>query len=250
MATIFQKTPTGQCLVLDAREGLTYPFNLGDWNEIRVGVELSMVTINSGNGFNTPYYTETASANAMTNSFFMGFRDTGSLFPNPVSGMYIGFVPRNNFPVNVTTSDVRISRTTNGNLPMGYISGGTSFVTTVDNDSRCVYIGSQAAVTGTTAYAARHGFQVTLVNKGTTGQQVQLNTFNNGASYVTPNPSGLRSFMSAMTNVISGSYFYLTAGGPSGGQGAALDFPNAFFLYNPFLGNMIRIHDIVIEKYG
>ncbi len=250
MATIFQKTTTGQCLVLDTRESLTYPFNLGDWSEIRVGVELSMVTINSGNGFNTPYYTETASSNSYNNSFFMGFRDTGSIFPNTVSGTYIGFVPMNNFPINVITNNQRIERTTNSNTPMGYISGGTTYITTLDNNSRCVYVGSQSAVTGSSLYAAQHGFRVQIQNKGTTGQRMLLDTFNNTTTYVTPNASGLRSFMSAMTNTTSGIYCYLTAGGPSGGQGAALDFPNAFFIYNPFLGNLIRIHTLEIEKYA
>lgn len=245
MSTVFQKTATDVCEVLDPREGLTVPFDLGNWSEIRVGVELSYVA-NTG-GFNVvPPADEASAGTSFTNSFIMGFRSTGSVFPDPVSGFHIGIVP--GFAVSSFISEGRIRRTAPGNNEVGVTYGGTTTAqaTTPGNPS-CVYVGG-TSVAGTTLYAGQQGFRVRLTGQGTSGQFMMLDVFNNATAYVTPSVTGLRAFMSAGTITASGAYYPLTTTLTT--PGVPLQFPNAFFIYSPFLTGSLRVHTIVIDRYA
>lgn len=246
MSTIFQKTATDICQVLDSREGLTYPFDLGNWSEIRVGVELSYIAT-TGAGYNTPPVSdETQGGTTLTNAFLMGFRNTGTLFPDTVNGLHIGFVPAN--PETMSVSEGRIRQASFSRLPIGIVLGAVSAISnTLDSTSRTVYIGGSSA-SAATQYAAQHGFRVRLTGQGSSGQFMQLDTFNNTTNYVTPSVTGLRQFLSTAAASVSGAYYPLTSGFvyPAG----PLTFPNAFFLYAPFLSGSIRIHTIVADRYA
>lgn len=246
MSVLFQKTLVDVCQVLDSREGLTYPFDLGNWSEIRVGVELSYIAI-TGAGYNTvPGFDEAQGGTSLTNSFLMGFRNTNTTFPDTTNGFHIGFIG-NNLSVSALISEGRIRRTPAAHLPIGIILGPTTVAVDLDSSSRTVYTAGTSA-SAATVYAAQHGFRVRLTGQGTTGQFLTLDTFNNTTAYVTPSVTGLRAFMGVAANSVSGAYYPLTSGFVS--NGGPLTFPNAFFLYSPFLSGSLRVHTLIVDRYA
>lgn len=249
MATIFQKTATDNCIVLDSRESLTYPFSLGNWSEIRLGIEMSIVAITGG--YNTVGTDETVGGTSQTNSFYFGFKNTGTLFPDTISGFFVGVIP-NGVGANYTAApgglNGRLSQASTADLNWGIQSGSTSRVgPLLDTSSRHIWAGGDS-VANSTLYCSRQGLRVILISGNTTNQFLQLDTFNNSTTDYTPNITGLRSFMDLMANSSSGTYQFLTNGFVGGG--APLPFPNAFFIYNPFISNQIRIHTLVVERYA
>lgn len=260
MSTVFQKTATDNCLILDSREGLTVPFDLGNWNEIRVGVELSYIAT-TGGGYNiAPLVDETQGGTSFTNSFFLGFRGTGTPFPDTVSGFYLGMIGNNTNPVTESANGAgadaaggRVRVVSFGGLPMGCFYQGTFATQSFGNNSRCVGMAG-AAASAATQYADQQGFRVRLTGQGTSGQFMQIDCFNNNngsfavATHVTPSVTGLRAFLSSMPNVVSGAYYPLTSGFVS--PGGPLQFPNAFFIYSPFLTGSVRLHTLVIDRYA
>lgn len=250
MSTVFQKTLIDTCLVLDSREALTCPFDLGNWSEIRVGVELSYVS-STGAGYNiVPGADEHQAATVLTNGFLMGLRNTGTPFPDNVSGVYLGFVPTatNTHGIAARISEGRIiDDFINTFLPVGMINGPAIVTNLSNSTSKCVYIGG-TSVSGTTNYAAQQGIRIRMTGQNTPGQYMMIDVFNNTLNYVTPNVTGLRFFLSNMPNVASGFYGPLTNTFTS--NGTPLAVPNAFFVYSPFQSGILRVHTIIVDRYA
>jgi len=90
MATVFQKTTSDKCLILDAKEALIYPFDVGNWTEIRMAVGLSLTTAASNNG---TAIAENNSFTTASSGFYFGIKNSSNAnLPGVTGAIYAGSV--------------------------------------------------------------------------------------------------------------------------------------------------------------
>jgi len=262
MATVIQKTPfvgvTGQCLVLGTRERLIYPFNLGDYSEIRMGMFWSTT---SGSADNTIVVNnDTVAQNSTYNQIYFGFSNfnTGAYVPGEVNGYdYIGTVGRyNTQPCGIygDSSNVQFVGGANGGggltlFKMGItdLTGACSIASGFDNngldfDMKCPSVDQ----TGATQFAGFFGLR--LFTSGSKAYGIQR--FTNGGTYSSNVTTAALRTNVANLGTSRGTICtgFMTSGGVEAANRMML--PNAIYIYTPMMNTRLRIHNLVVERYA
>jgi hypothetical protein len=270
MATIIQKgilnsTGSSNILVLDPREMYVQKFDLGDWNEIRVGLAMSVTAATTDN---SPYVIESLPASStpdLRNSYMFGlFSGEPAYFPKPGSS-FVGVVGSTTGQILQFKDDIssitaiadatsfgdsryRIATTVNENYKLAYTSPFAQNSTFNIGSTRNRYTGLlETGIITTMSFSVK--------NKGQSGQYIDIirdSNANKAGSALTwfytdlsaQKLSQLNSLISA--SAATGIYYNSTMNE----TGSPIDIPNNFLIYFPFYNNKLRIHSLLIEKYS
>ena len=241
MATIFQKTTSlglDNTLVLDSREALLYPFDLGnDWTEIRMGMFVSMTDSSSNNG---KYNDEGVNNNSFKNAAYFGLKDSSLTFPSLVGTSFIG-------------SSTRIGNNTtisNASNYLDFQGGSIRFLVndqiSTSNTNLPLYLGTSAIGTGASNFAGFFGFRIRYNESAKIISGSCFSTLNN---YVTDtSTTQARVLIGQLPNETANITGYFTSNLTA--TGSAISRPSAAFVYFPFYLNKFRIHNICVERYS
>lgn len=289
MSTIYQKT-NKKTLILSPKECLIYPFDLGDWSQIRIGIECYLTASSGFNFTGEPYHVNRSSNTNPENAFFFGIINTGDgtgLYPFRSGVTFIGlsagmsgysypFSPCDWFickqiqsarvPTQIADSFLSGNGVNNRIYNKVIISNDTSFNSANSNSSSagnqdptfCIN-NSGALDSVSTNYVYRNGLLINVFNRGISGLQSgsvfhAVGTTVAGNTYSDPSINGLRSFLSTMeTLAINSQKTFSVTGALTSNlsvTGTALPLPNSFFINNPFPNLNITISNLLIEKYA
>lgn len=250
MATICQVitgNATGNnALILDPRERLIYPFNIPNYNEIRVGMFFSFVGVTGGN--NSMVTDDQVTIFGQSTRMFWGLcnADTGVLVYPGTSG---GF----DFFGEVLGLNGGLARNDTTSIAV-FCQPGIN-----QNGRYAVYDATGAAfsdsVTPTTTYCpittggsgAFWGFQYMLnPNNSYSGL---VFTYGSATPFLDTSIPNLRTQINTRGTAY-GSYStgWWTSGRSPGAS--AMQRPNSLYIYNPMLNSRMRIHALAVEKYA
>ncbi len=251
MALIYQKFGADQLLLLDSREALVYPFNVGNWSEIRCAVAVSF-TDTSGNNNIPP--TTTIPTNSPKNAFHFGLKNSGQQFILGANCSFWGYST--------------LGKAAGSNATCFVNNGGGSTAITVQDDAAGYYIftnnttcfasgqnggvGFQTAQplssqTGTTNFAVINGLKF-ILNGNTYNGTFFSDNANNQAGTNVVDITGMRLAAASLGHNAGGGTGFWTSNGTI--TGTALPAPNALFIYMPFFDIRMRIHALLIESYA
>lgn len=255
MATIFQKTISDECLILEQREAFYYPFYVGNYQEVRAGFYFSAT---STSGDNTPYNFETADAGSLVGSMFIGFAKSGQganyVLPGTTGLIFCGLKNQggNCSYLGPQGDIIWISPTCQSATPFfgciltNYLSSGfdsiqDDTVTGVNNTGGVIFLPQDPTLD--TGYASYFGISLNF-----SGNQFQF-SMSNDANFVTDMEiSGLRNRLETFPNYQLAGTGYFTSG--FNNTNNIIDKPDSLFLYFPFYNNKIRIHALTVERYS
>lgn len=241
MATIFQKITGDNCLILDPREALIYPFNFGsEWTEIRMSMYASLC---AASGDNTPPPLNTLADTSASNKFYFGFKTNNNIFPQSPNTLFIGSM--------IPQAEGTLVSTQAGNLfrVVGSVSNGMSFVYNYNNDftNEGPMGNTFLTPTGIALNSGYFGFYATKLCITSNGIYSGTNGVISISTNPTPSIAALRSDTSD-GNVYGAlkTGFYTTNGTSTG---AIAPKPDAIFIYFPMYDSRLRIHNLLIEKH-
>lgn len=240
MATIFEKLPASgdKCLVLEPKESYFCPFNLGDWNEIRLTAALSYTNVASNNTSWTDEGFTYSSGSAWPNGFFMGVA-TSNFVPER-TGNFIGIMPD-----GVTRSTLLFSSLG------GIFFGGVNTYYAGMRSNRdivaplaggVILMSSPLSATGSGAYAGATTIGIKIENRNLPNQSFAVARKNN---YEISDVS-IEKLKTYSTAIVNGDY----STGIFSKNSTPFEIPSGVYIYSPFVDNKIRIHSLVIEKYA
>lgn len=226
MAIVYEKIPdVDQCVILDNREAVLYPFDLGDWSEIRIGVMMSLIGNSSDNVIGV--IEDIGSNPVPQDKAYFGIKSSGQSYPLQDDICFVGIAGALNG--NVSVGAFGIEQVYNSVL-----SGTDGMQTTFGANSR-MRLEVSSSVTGESTYSQYFSLKVN-----------RSGNFYSGAWDSQSNGSFTHSDVS--TNYLrglirQGDYIFPSTGSmPSGGM-------NNIFLYLPFLNNRVRVHNLIVERF-
>jgi len=265
MAIIFEKVPASgeKCLILEHGESLVYPFNISDWEEIRVAVALSLTNSYQSNGAIQNETIDYINRYDYTKNLYIGIKSNNEFYPNPQKCSYIGvgsesemgpYYSTYNIDIQVNSGAyVNITNTVPIIMPSG--SANVPFSTYIQN----TLLPDEFYQSGSGLYFCNLFFlKIKIKDKGKPNQSYYFATQNHDRDIVNDNSMPIYSTqfpsLEQMRKFLSNSYFpsfntgYFTSNLTSSGIPSPI--PDAFYISNPFILNRIRIHGILIEKYA
>jgi len=263
MATIFERVPASgeKCLILDSKESLTYPFDFGDWEEIVVCAALSLTDEFSSNGVAQEERLNNVKLTDYSSSMYFGIKSNNQFYPDPQKCSYIGIGPYQSYQPDA----IKVEQD-NNYWKIKYSDGFSPLVVPSGaiNSQPLTYafldmvLPSTFNQTGSnTNFCNLCGLKIRIKNKGTSNQSYSVAMYRNTSQQNSFYPSleNMRSISKNLINQLEGIEFTPT---PDTGfftttfnnSGIPAPIPDAFYLYNPFILNRLRVHGILIEKYS
>lgn len=286
MATIYQKLVTGgmydQCLILDQFEGIQYklPNEVKDWNEIRIGLMLSITTHDDNNA--QPPKLNSISSLTFTpeNSPWIGLKTNNQSLPCKDNTAFIGIgYPASSFSLNSSDDlnrywyNFRVDSTDSLVFMMGsgvYPNSSYKYSLSYSRSSTapCAqglipWISGVAGTSPASLFCMRF-------TRTSGGNAINWNYSRNGnendmyipmTSTADTSIHNLRQYMSTfgsqfaeyaiLSKVPSSQQYHadpFTSDGTMSGVG--IPNPDSFFIYWPFPNNRLRIHNFCVEKYA
>lgn len=246
---------TGAMLILEPRERLIYPFNIGDYSEVRFGLYWSWTSAHSGD--NVPPPTETISSTTPLLTPFIGLcnYNTGTLgFPGQSNGFdYVGWYGG--------TASLEFQGGTTLNYNWGNGSFGRGQFAFVSDQTGWAINGNSYftfSLFNTTAF----GVPISTCSDVTCGNKflsrilfptaTQVGLQGSSASSPTSDTSvqNLRAQLATFGNPYPTQIMYFPWASGGSGSPHPLMRPNALFIYNPPLNARMRIHAIAVERYA
>lgn len=268
MATIFQKsalTGVDQCIVLNSQEGYTMSITgVGNWNELRISALLSYCGIS---GFNSNIYTESLGNTTPKAGWYWGLGTfTSSNLPLTSGCNFVGVSTYPN-----TSNSTQIFFYSNASSVTYHFDGVDLYYlasnnTNSTNSVNINQIGNSNASfpcfppygnTGNSNYCAPNSLIFKMTGQNQTGQSIFCySNFDEVGGVPTLNSYGdLFSLRLSSINLnhtgTAGSNlanFYWTTGFVA--TGGPLPIPNTMFIYSPFFYNLLRVHNVIIEKFA
>jgi len=243
MATIFPKVNTilgfDNTLVLDHREALLYPFDVGnDWREIRVGMFVSIV---GSTGDNSTYNDESVANTSNLNRGYIGIKNNNTIFPGASGSNYIGASNGLNQPVNILNANNFI------NFNGASVQIAADNITNTRAASADTYVGTRLVGTQLINYAAFYGLRVWYNPANNIMSGVMIHHPN--SYYTDTSITTLRVLTtSPPTQTTPPTTGYFTSDLTI--SGSPLSRPEAVFVYFPFFTDKFRIHSLLVERYA
>ncbi len=259
MATIITKNASGAAIVLNQKEALLYPFNLGSWTELRFGM---FIAATSSNDTNAQYTNEQLNANAAQNGFYVGLVtniDPNNLLPYGNTQNFIGVGAPTGVGGSVWNTQINDNRINsqagNGNLN-GFVTVSGKFQVFQDAlnagtsaNLNKIYIPDKSNITGDVGFASFYGLKIVANNIGSTFQTFDVSSTNNSdGTFTNVSIDNLRSLLSnfnSPTNITGLRWnreMSITGGSP-------LPLPSGLLIYFPLSQNRLKIYAIDIDKY-
>ena len=238
MPTFYQKTPaSGQnCLILEPGEALIYPFDFGDWQELRLSVFTSMTTIDDDNKKGISESIDSQFIPRLI--FWFGAKDNSEILPYTSGSIFAGF--------SSAVLDGAFDRYTQINTDNNIIEG--NFNGYVSLSGKSIY-GAKSG--GTRFYSFTHAGHLPTGFAGF--NSIGLKRTGNYLGYM-----GYRSQDGALgyTDVSIDNLrklnksFSITYNTGSSTIALAYLPPelNCLFLWSPFTFNRIRVHSLLVEQ--
>jgi hypothetical protein len=242
MAIIADRGISGdKMLILGPQESLFFPFDFGDdWTQIRAGIYYSAVGLTGSNSARTSESVQ----ETKDRSFLWGFTyspDNSLPFSN-TNNIYIGRQGED-VSISVATSVMTVPPRRSVLITGGItgqrspsVMGGTAIYFSPSSD---------ATGSGAGGYANINFIRLDINNQNkvfSSSYALSTSTQPNVSS-----PSLRSQIVSASWTTTLTGYYTTTSGDPNASM---LTKPNKVLLHNPMLQNRLRIHNIVIEKYG
>jgi hypothetical protein len=241
MATIFLKE-TGSngdgfnCVVLEPREALLYPFDFGTgWKSVSAAVLFSFCGLSGNNSI--PAY-ELVTYNASNYSkVFIGFTSYENPFPFSTNNVYFGYDDHLNFPSVLGNSQL-------GLASCSVVASSGNRKDTMANIGTHFSIGTMSGYTGQFDYMNSIKFKMSIdpVSYASTGY---LDTHNNPRYHTINSKTVMEEVLNtAFPNSSNTDYFTHN----NTATGYRYPRPNAFIIYSPFVNNKMRIHGLLIRQ--
>lgn len=237
MAKIYAKpiaTGTDKCLILDPREAIIYPFNIGDWTEARLGFFVSMChTI----GDNTNAVNESVNADNPSNAWAIGLKNNDTNLPISSGAKFWGICPS-------TVTSINVSATNASGAHRTIVADGSTIIGTSASFHGNMYLNPGATLTSGFAYFL--GLKFNITNKGLATQTVGMQYDSKATTYSDTSISALRARLVGFApDSASGSSGLAWNTGTE-----AKAIPDTIFMRFPFANNRIRIHSLLIERFA
>lgn len=268
MAVIYEKyAPSGDnCLILGLKEALVYPFDVGDWNQLRVAVAYSLTTpntpgeLNNNNelvtssdiSVNTDGSAQTCMFFGLTNAF--GINNLGNSGYNFVG---IGTPPNPGWGVRSASASIQMVSTQRTNSLVAFTTIGSGWQHDPTNMNSTTAFSSlnppyftlpSSLMTGDETYAGVYSLRFYRNNPNQAFENFQLESY---TIYNIPNttPEYLQLANSQSSTATHTGLRWNYERNIDGGN--PLPTPNNFIFYSPFTSDYrFRIHSILIEKYA
>lgn len=246
MAYIYAKN-SGHCWIIGPQESITYPFNLGNFREIRMGGFFSVVSSGTGN-FNSIYNIDTGHTNCPQGTFYVGFKDSGNSLPGLGGSSFVGIGKKS------TDSTCLITNVLPSASYLGFgVTNGAGNFTTIDTLGNTIFFNSQAQAgiqitTGNldSNFASFWGISLGIINNVFTGMAL-FDSTNFYTDVSTGNLSRLINNPPNVSNFITG---FFTTGNVNTTGFASFPIPQALYIYFPYLNNQLRIHALDVERFS
>lgn len=246
MALIYQKLVTDKTLILDPREYVMRPFDLGaDWTEIRFG--FFWTPVQSGNDNLEPAGNEVIAINNAQDWITAGFKDSATTaLPGQATAFFLGHIGWNNVnPGQCSLVDLGATWRIGGSntATTGHLAGYDGV--TLKGSDAAAGVAPQAPDASLAAgYNGFFGVKCVLTNRGLATQQAQL------SSAVTATVAGTDYSIAALRQAINNGVYTGGAAFAWNDGAAALTVPDAVFLRLPFFVNRIRISAMMVVRYA
>jgi hypothetical protein len=267
MATIFERIPLSgeNCLILDSKESLSYPFDLGDWERIRIGVAFSLTNLSQLNGGVEEELIENTQRYDYTRSFYFGIKTNNESYPDSNKCSYIGvgsenlaypYSSYNPFRLYIYNETCYIYYTVPVILPSGNFNDQPVY-----SNYNTIRLPSIFNQSGSNSYFCNmFCLEIKIKNRGTSNQSysIAMNSYENdyqsqinGAPPFALNFPSLSQMRKALADIVFTSspdtgYFTSTFNN----SGIPAPIPDSLYIHNPFISNRLRVHGILIEKYS
>lgn len=251
MATIFPKVNTilgfDNTLVLDHREALLYPFDVGsDWRNIKLGLFVSLA---GATGDNSSYNNENVagSITIATTRGYLGIKNNNIIYPTVSGSNFLGVTARIG-PAAITYATSSLNTmgfSENGNGDTRFRICSDSIVGGSIPGQVGVTVGTAVAGTQPSAYAFFYGLDI-IYNQSS--MAVSGAMINSTAPFTDTSIGNLRIQMSSPTATTAYSTGFFSSNLSS--TGTQLSRPDAVFIYFPFFTNKVRIHNLCVERYA
>jgi hypothetical protein len=267
MAIIFEKVPaSGQrCLILESGESLVYPFNISDWEEIRVAVALSLTNSYQLNGAIQNETISDINRYDYIKNLYIGIKSNNEFYPNSQKCSYIGigsysemgpYYSSYGYNINIQVNTGAYVNITN-TFPIIMPSGSANVPSSTYNQD--ILLPDEFYQSGSGLYFCNLFFlKIKIKDKGRPNQSYYFAIENHDRDiandYSLPVYSTQFPSLEQMRKFLSNADFpsfdtgYFTSNLTSSGIPSPI--PDAFYISNPFISNRIRIHGILIEKYA
>ena len=270
MATIFaypNPTGSGNCAVLSSQENYYAPFlpNIGTWTQLRVSAYLGYCGTSGSQSFTVP---ETLAITGPNLGWYWGIGNfsssLGLLTPLSVGCNFVGVSSYGQgqtvfqFPQGAAANTNVTVVGTQTRMAALFTNGG-NFSSTQNTAVDYLYF-QQHLNTGNVNYMVPSTLAYTIFNKGLTGQQVGMilsydatgaagSQQCNSASF--PDLNALRAASmnllgTGLQSSVSFVSYYTTGLVQTGGP---LPIPDTVYFHSPFNNNLLRVHELLVEKF-
>ncbi len=239
MATIYTKTTTlgtEKNLILDGREALVYPFNIGSWTDARLSFFISITTAGDSNA---AVVTETVIQNNAANSFCVGLKTNNATLPRLSGTNFWGLGP--------SSAGGGSTNTTTGSLNVNSTGHFTVVKDTTITQSANALTANSLGGSGsaTSLFCTMMSMRFTIADLGGATQTIAGNVTWPSVAYTDTSLTSLR----AAANAVAAGTPALTATAWHD-AGVPRAIPDAIFFRHPFSSNRFRIHSLLLERYA
>lgn len=243
MASIYEQSITDKVLVLEPREALQRKFDVGAWNEIRIGLywnDCGLGTIPTAS-----YSTETVNFATYADALTIGLKDSATTILPGFSGSYfIGLASTGSNNVKVSgpiSYSSRYESQTSSNLYGAGFYGTSSYFGGQNLSYMDAYNSAQ------TNYCGIYVLRMVLNNSGSASQTISMYSFmENNASVTSTNYYSSYNLGAAMQ-----PSSWSTVSTVTWNNGAiAYPIPDSLWIRTPFYNNRMRISAVKISKYS
>lgn len=250
MAVIYPKQTTygtKNALVLNPREALIYPFDIGnDWTRIRYGFVLAGTPTGdpqyNGNMGNTSTPYNVAVDDAYT-KYYLGLKREGTGFATTDGDYFIGL---SSSPDTMDTWMLNGSLWNRAAFGINYKNGLFSGISTYNANFQ---YGNNIIPTGNSAFASFYSFELKVKDKGLPTQSMEFRGINTNGWYGAITDTSKDNLYNLMLSTSyvgydsyhTGSFDFHTSNVP-------YELPNAFFFYVPHSNAHLKIYNVAVVK--
>lgn len=236
---------TANAVILDPRQAFIYPFDIGEWNKIRVGMAISFTGVSSDNQNMDSFGTPSVSVSSARDRIYYGIKPHSQNFPQENNEPFIGFRSHGNssyitFPPNFL--DHRNEHGEKGYIGVHYPNGGVEgkLYDPLANEAYGVVTPTGLA-DDTIAHCGIITLYLEVLNKGMANQKMIVRHARQGGTDLSL--GSMKNSMMSGALVNQGTFEYNNSGAP-------YVLPNSFFIYSPFFGFRLKIFSVAVIKEG
>lgn len=240
MANIYQHVSQDKVLILSPREAFQRKFDVGSWNELRLGMFYDTAASTSPT---SSIVGETVTQNTRSDIVTFGLKDSAtSILPGFSGSYFFGLSMSSSYNPRVVTFGMEATPDTNFH--------GTGFYGTAS-----MFGGQTLASMGypmnggaanLTDYMAVYGLKLVINNRGLSTQTISISAYRESTI-----SSGTSFYSSTQLNRLINNGSYGTVSTVNWNDGSsAYPIPDSFWIRFPFYDNQVRISALTAIRYS